>query len=185
VSIHIALVSAMWGDLLAWIDKNKLADLFGIAGTLISLVGFTVTIIGVYRSKNAAVKAQEAAQAARDSIRMLDTFVDFSAAISLLEEIKRLHRQEGAWQILIERYGAIRRLLVQIRTSEVDLSDDQQEAFQNALTNLRAIQNRVEKGLTNTASLKPANFNNTISDDIDRLLAVLTQLKAKQAGGTL
>jgi hypothetical protein len=91
--------------ILAWLKEHELASTWAdVSGFLIAIVGFAATLWNVSRSKNAAIKAQEAAQAARDSIRRVDTIVDFSTVITLLEDIKRAHRsergacgQQGAW----------------------------------------------------------------------------------------
>jgi hypothetical protein len=103
------------GGLLSWIRQYGIADWASIVGIAISVVGFIFTLIGVSRSKRAAIQAAAAARAARDEIRLLDTIVDFSAAITTLEEIKRLHRQNDAWQILPDRYATIRKMLIQLR----------------------------------------------------------------------
>jgi hypothetical protein len=81
-----------WSAFLHWMEVQRIGDLSGVAGVLISIVGFTVTLWGVFKSKRAAQAAEEAARSTRDRIRLLDTAVDFSTAIAALEEIKRLHR---------------------------------------------------------------------------------------------
>jgi hypothetical protein len=138
--------------------------------------------VGVFKSKNAAQRAEEASRQTRESIRLLDTVVDFSAAIAILEEIKRAHRQEQ-WVLLPDRYAAIRKLLILLRASNAELSNSQKSVIQGALTNLSDIERAVERGLVNPASLKPARFNAVLSTDVDNLLTVLAELKATRSGG--
>ncbi len=168
--------------MLAWIAIHRVGDLASVIGVVISVVGFIVTILGVFKSKSAAERAAKAADDTRDSIRLLDTVVDFSAAISILEEIKRMHRQRS-WSLLPDRYASIRKLLISLRSSGETLTDAQSAIIQNALVNLRAIENQVERSLENADGLKPAKFNALISDDVDNLLTVLNELKAAKVGG--
>ncbi len=170
-----------YAQFLAWIEANRIGDLASIAGVVISIIGFAITIIGVLRSKSAAERAEQAAKATRDTIRLLDTVVDFTAAIGALEEIKRLHRNAN-WPLLPERYASIRRLLITVRTTNVDLTANQRDAIQLALGNIAVIENSVEKALANPVGLNVAKFNASISNDIDNLLTVLTELKVAKAG---
>ena len=169
--------------LVSWIQSNGIGDVASVAGVLISVGGFIATLIAVYKAKSAAQQAREAARAARDGIRMFDTLVDFSAAIAAFDEIQRLHRVGDAWPTLLERYAMVRKLLVQLRNSNVLLNDEQKSVIQNALVNIVDIQEQVEKLVATPTSLKPAKFNIILSDDVDGLIAVLTQLKVQGSGG--
>jgi hypothetical protein len=170
-----------WQAFLRWIELYQIGDLTSIAGILITLVGFGFTFYGVFKSKNAAQRAEEAARLTRNSIRLLDTVVDFSAAIAILEEVKRLHRT-GQWAALPDRYAALRKLLVMLRATSPDLTDNQRATLQNALANLYALETAVERSLGDTSVLKPAKFNAVISRDIDNLIVALAELKAAKTG---
>jgi hypothetical protein len=166
---------------LGWLEANRVGDLASIAGVFISVIGFTVTVVGVLRSQSAAERAEKAARETRDSIRLLDTVVDFAAAISTLEEIKRLHRQAD-WPLLPDRYAHIRKLLITLRATNIDLNDSQKTVIQSALANLYSIENAVERALENPSQLKAAKFNALITTDVDNLLTVLSELKAARIG---
>lgn len=173
---------SQYAQFLSWVEVQRLGDLASMAGLLVSVVGFALTIWGVMRSKGAAERAEQAAAETRQTIRLLDTVVDFTTAIGALEEIKRLHRTAN-WPLLPERYTTIRRLLVTLRTTNPHMTSNQRNVVQSALANLIVIENLVEKGLVNPGSLNAAKFNSSISNDIDNLLAVLTELKMAKAGG--
>jgi hypothetical protein len=162
-------------------EVQRIGDLAGVAGVLISIVGFAVTLRGVFKSKRAAQAAEEAARSARDRIQLLDTVVDFSAAIATLDEIKRLHRT-GKWSLLPDRYSALRRLLTVVRTANPNLLDSQQAVLQNAVTNLYQLEKLVEQGAKSPA-LKPAEFNAILSRDADNLSAILQELKTSAKTG--
>jgi hypothetical protein len=166
---------------LGWIVENHVGDLAGIAGVIISIVGFTVTVVGVMRSRTAAERAESASRETRDSIRLLEAVVDFAAAISILEEIKRLHRK-AEWSLLPDRYAHIRKLLITLKATNIDLNDSQKTIIQSALANLYSIEAAVERALANPAQLKAARFNALITTDVDNLLTVLNELKAKKIG---
>jgi hypothetical protein len=166
---------------LAWLKTHDLAGTWAdVSGFLIAIFGFAATLVGVRKSKNAAVAAQQAAQATRDSIRLYETIVDFSTAIAVLEEIKRAHR-EGITSTLPDRYATIRKQLIVLRSSSgVELTDDQLAVIQNAVTNLSSMEDRIEKALSNKGDVPVAKFNSLISRDIDNLVDVLTTLKTNQ-----
>lgn len=176
----MALASS-WQVLLNWVEANRIGDLSGVAGILISVVGFAVTLRGVIKSKSAAQRAEEAAKSTRNSIRLLNTIVDFSAAIATLEEVKRLHRS-NQWSLLPDRYAALRRILVVLRTAEITLNPDQSAVLQNALSDLSAMEEAVERFLEGSSTPKAAKFNAVISRDIDQLIAVLTELQRANSG---
>ncbi|MCK1454356.1 hypothetical protein IVB36_26675 [Bradyrhizobium sp. 35] len=166
---------------LAWLKARDLAGTWAdVSGFLIAIVGFGATLVGVRKSKNAAIAAQQAAQATRDSIRLLETIVDFSTAIAVLEEIKRAHRETGTSGTLPERYATIRKQLIVLKGSKVKLSDDQLAVIQNAVANLSTMENHIERALSNKTALPVAKFNSIISRDIDKLVDVLTALKTDQ-----
>lgn len=174
----------MWTTFLTWLRDNQIGDLTGLVGLAISLLGFAATLFGVYRSKAAAERAEQAARAAKESIRFFETVVDFSAAIAMLEDIKRGHRQEQ-WLLLLDRYAAIRKVLVTLKAANADLSAEQRTAIQSALTNIAAIERAVEAGLNDKESLRSARFNRIISQDIDSLLTVLVEIKIAKTGVNL
>ena len=171
-----------WNELLGLIAHHRIGDLASIVGVAISIVGFVVTIANVVRSKTAAEQAEAAARDIRQRIATFNTVVDFSGAIAILEEVRRLHRRKE-WLLLPDRYSAIRKILIALRSNAYHLSDEHQAAVQAALVNLRDIENQIEKAIEDSAAgPKSAKINFVISRDIDSLLTVLNEIK-DQSGG--
>jgi hypothetical protein len=171
----------LFPQMLTWLKERELATTWAdVSGFLIAIFGFAATLWNVSRSKTAALKAQEAAQAARDSIRRFDTIVDFSTAIAVLEDIKRAHRDMGMSPVLPERYASIRKQLIVLRAASADLSDDHRSVIQDAIANLSAMEAHVDKAITSKSELSVAKFNSLLSRDIDKLVDILTGLKANQ-----
>jgi hypothetical protein len=73
-----------------------------------------------YCSKKAAELAQEEVRSVKQALARSSTIADFSAAVTTMNEIKRLHRVE-AWTILPDRYAALRSTLISIRSMNPDL----------------------------------------------------------------
>ena len=174
----------MWSFFLAWLRDNQIGDLPGIFGLFITLLGFAGTLIQVYRAKAASERAEQAARSTRESIRHFETVVDFSGVIARLEDIKRNHRQEQ-WPLLLDRYAEIRKVLVTLKAANIDLNPDHRAGIQLALTNISAIESTVEAGLSNPESLQSEQFNQIVSQDIDRLQTILVEIKSASAGERL
>lgn len=168
-------------DFLAGLSSSHYGDLASVVGVLISIVGFIATLLNVASARSASEQAEAAARSARESILLFETVVDFTFSINTLEEIKRFHRV-GEWRLLPDRYALTRRFLIGLRHSAVDLTDVQLAVIQGALTNLSAIERRVERFLQGGSPINSARFNEILSADIDGLIKTLAELKAAKAG---
>ncbi len=167
--------------ILGWLHRYDLASTWADAsGFIVGIVGFAITIVGVWKSKNAAIAAQQAAQAAKESIRLFDAIQDFSTAIAILEEIKRVQRGNGISDALPDRYASIRKQLITLRGSSVLLTEDHKAVIQNAIANLSTMENLIEKALETKGAFPIAKYNSLISADIDKLVEVFTFLKRNQ-----
>lgn len=157
--------------------EDHWGDIASVVGVFISLVGFAVTIWGVLRSKNAAQKAEEEVSKVRETILNLDTVMGFSEAITIMDEIKRLHRAT-AWAILLDRYSALKRILISIRSANAEMSDDHKTAIQSAIQNFTDIEKKVERVLA-LQSNPPnvAKLNEIVSIQLDKLSEVLAAIR--------
>jgi hypothetical protein len=157
--------------------KNRWGDFANLVGIIVSVVGFIYTIRQVARSKEAAQRAEKAALNVRAKILMTDTVIDLSSAIAIMEEIQRLHRS-GSWGQLPDRYSALKRLLISIRTSAPGLQEQHSTALLSSLQHFSDIEKKVEKALDgNTAPLNVPKFNEIVSLQLDRVHEILSVLK--------
>jgi len=108
--------------ILNWIAENHVGDLASLAGVAISVGGFIVTVWNVRRTRSAAERAEAAANEARRVVRGYETVSEFSAAIAIMEEVKRLHRA-GQIDMLLERYAALRKVLIGVRKLSPSIDD--------------------------------------------------------------
>lgn len=159
--------------------NNHLGDLASIIGVIITIIGFFVTIFNVLRSKSAATQAEQTALKIREDIKRIDIVAEISAAKGAIDEIKRLQRQE-AWNILPDRYSALRTLLISIKSSNPDLPDKYKRALQNAIQHSKGIEEQIDGKIDE--SLKPsdtARLNAIISSQADALQEILAEIKNK------
>jgi hypothetical protein len=172
----------LWASFSSFLTEYRAGDIASIVGVVISVVGFAITLIGVFKSRSAAARAEEAAKAATQSIRQFEAVVDFSTAISVLEEIRRSQRQQQ-WHSLPDRYATLRKVLISVRASNPNLTEGQLLTIQSSLASLNAVEKAVEKALEGDTSPKAARLNAIISREIDGLVTVLAELKAATSGG--
>jgi hypothetical protein len=152
------------------------SEIAGIAGLAVSIIGFAVTIIGVWRSKGAAEQARAAAHEARESILRLEVMRDFTAATTILEEIKRLHRA-NAWAVLPDRYTFLRKLLGEILAANPNLPDDQKALLVGSINQFRVMEHTLEKALAEKKDPDVVRFNRIVSERLDKLNEILSRFR--------
>jgi hypothetical protein len=164
-------------SILLWISENHLGDLASLAGVAISIVGFIATVWNVRRSKSAAERAEAAANEARRMIRDYETVSEFSAAIAIMEEVKRLHRAAGHVDVLLDRYAALRKVLIEVRKLSPSIDEQMDTKIQSAITTLATMEDLVERSRSDGSSPNFVRLNRLLSRDIDDLQAVLVDMK--------
>ena len=162
--------------MLEFIANNHLGDLASIAGVVISIIGFIIAIWNILRSKSAAERAQKAAEETHGAIRKYETVSEISAAVTKMDEIKRLQRA-GNIEHLPDRYADLRKILITVRSLAPELTDGQQTIIQEALTTLTSVEAHIDKCNAKGLPLNIAKINKLISQDEDALQAVLVDLR--------
>ena len=113
-------------------------------------------------------------------IRGYETVSEFSAAIAIMEEIKRLHRV-GQVDMLLDRYATLRKVLIGVRKLSPSINEDMDVRIQSAITTLATMEDHVEKSRSEGSSPNFVRLNRLLSRDIDELHAVLVDMT--DAGG--
>lgn len=156
---------------------SYVADVSSLVGLAITVVGFWVTVHAAIKSRKAAERAEAAAKAARSRLLKLDAIQLLASVIAILEEVKRLHR-DGEWSALPEKYGTARRSLIEIRSTELVLAEEQGAIVQGAIAQLATIEKKVEQRLADpTIAVNAPKLNALISQQSDGLTKVLTELR--------
>jgi len=158
-------------------DTGAYASVFGL---VIAFGGFYLTLRNVKKGERAATRAEAAARDAVAKFRLFESVSGFSTAISALEEIKRLHRKD-AWEVVLDRYAALKATLVEVRASNGNLSEEQKTAVQQVISDLSAMEKTVESELEETGKPQQvAKFNARLSRNIERIQEVLADLKSSE-----
>ena len=147
-------------------------------GDILGLIGLAITIWQVISAKSAAEQARKAAEEVKVRILTLDTLSEISSAIALLEELKNLQRLQ-AWELLLDRYGSLRRRLVRIEHMAAEVDRLQ---FSNLLKQFRIIEAEVEQARNSGRyeDVDSAKFHKLVSRQIDELESLMIAIK--QAG---
>lgn len=170
--------------LLEWIIKNRINDYSDVVGLLVTAVGFFFTLLGLWRSRKIAFQALDIANKVREDLRKVDVVDALSRIMMSMEEIKRLHRRRDT-EGLPERYSAIRRTIIGVRSSGVFFTEDDQTFFQGLITHLAAFERKVEISLNKNTekSLDFIKMNKIISESNDRIHDVLMTIKSRIGDG--
>lgn len=153
-----------------FIIREHLGDISSVTALIISIIGFGIIIYNVIKTRKLSLQV-------RDDILRADTVLDFSSAISFMEEIKLLHRKE-AWEILPERYSSLRKTLISIKESNPDISDEYKKRIQSTISILSNIENEIEQiNYSKTAPPDVPRLNQIISRQIDRLQPILIEIR--------
>lgn len=135
-----------------WLSEPTTAGVIGGVSLLVTIVGFTFTLWQVWRSKSAAQAAAASARAVQEKISLFDAVAECAAAVQVLEEIERLHRN-GPCHALPDRYNQVRNSLIELRTMSHSCSAEQLAQLQDAVSQLTTMKAAVEKLIA--ASNKP------------------------------
>lgn len=142
-------------------------------GDLASVAGLFIAWLAAYR----ATQAKEAATKAREAVTHAETIVNFSAAVTVIEEIKRLHRVK-AWHILPDRYSTLRSMLLTIRGSNPAMNDEYRSALLSASQIVFDMERLVEASLPELDNPPdPVRLNRLLSKQADKLTEILAMLK--------
>jgi len=167
----------MLADVLDVVTTYRLGDFASIIGLLVAFIGFAVTLWNVVRSKRAAEKAEEAVTRVRELLVQADTIKEFSSAVGIMDEIRRLHRA-AAWAMLPDRYSALKRCLIAVRAQNPAMSERHKIATQAAITQFTAMERKIEDMLANHAAApNVARLNKIVSGQLDSLAGVLAEIQ--------
>ena len=166
---------------MAFLEKYTLTDLASFVGLLLTVVGFVITILNVRKTKRAAEAAEKAANEISNKISLVNVVVSLSAAMTSMAEIKRLHR-EGAWSLLLERYAAMRKALIEIRVHTPNLSYRERKLLQGAVTYFTDAENVMEINNGAPSAADVPRLNLALTKHVNDLTELLERLKTTVGG---
>ena len=146
-----------------------------LLGVVLTLLGFGFTLAQVLSGKGAAERAERSANEAVEEIQKLKTLTDLSSAISELEGVRRLLRENSVSQ-LSERLALVRKLLIGIGARHGDLVENDAEQIRQAVLAFADIEKDIDRHQRGKVSLKPEKINDSLIDQIDRLVEIISGL---------
>lgn len=143
--------------------------------SLVTFVGFGLALWRIRKTETAAKQARRAAESVRDQLLQMNAVQELNGAIRTLEDIRRLHRIK-AWEVLPDRYTALRLNLIAIRGRTPSLSDQQRSGMQATIQQLSNLEQEVEIAMSHEDA-PSVHLINTVSTQIDRLALILVELQ--------
>lgn len=138
------------------------SDWISVAGVVVSLVGFAVTIYGVFRSKSAADAAKYAADNTRKSLERYDASIELRKVLESVQEIIRMNRNNMEWAVVADRYSVVRQSVVALSLFS-GFDDDDKTQMVSFISHLDHIQERAETSIhTNATAPSRAKANSEL-----------------------
>ena len=158
---------------------SPLGNFASVAGLLVSLVGFYLTIKNVTTAKRAARSAELAANSAKQSILRSGAIAKFSGAIGLMEDIKRLQRKKD-WSTVLDRCAELRRVLVELQNEATELAESERAILGGVMSQIDLIEARVEKAFADEkAAPNVVKISTILSEQIVKVHELSTKLRIK------
>lgn len=172
---------------------QEIVVILSILGSIASLVGIPLALIAIRQARNAARSSEEEARAAkvaslqaksevekfRGELRLISTIIDFEKALALMDDIKSFIRHSN-FASAPDKIAALVVLLNAIRSPSMEIGKETGRKIQRCVFALRKIEDAIHQSLISQE--KPeglANFNKTISQQIDLLQPMLIDLKSQ------
>lgn len=161
-------------------DINTLS----IYGSLASLIGFPLAILGIALAYQQVVKTRKASEAAENAVRIFredlsHTFclADLAKALTGIEELKRLFRHDS-YLAIPDRLSDVRHTLISARGMAERLTKDELIDFQSVISDLSALEAKVQLYLltNNLPKSLPKNAFDLLQR-ADSLHELMTRLK--------
>jgi len=170
-----AFLSATW----KWMQANS----SGI-GILLSLLGFGITWIQLARTRSAAQAAERAASVTADAIGRRDTIADIASVIAGLKEVQ-LALRGNRFETALLRAQTLRESLHRLRTRVGIGIEERQVRIQKMVTDLRKLQDAMERLLADTTlPFTAAATNKVLSDAAAELSAWSEELRFDSKGAS-
>lgn len=159
---------------LGWFDSSGWLGLLGLA---ISVVGFAATAFNVVRSRRSSDRAREAAEAAVLEVQSLKSVTDLSAAISELDGVRRLLR-ENSWTQLPERLSYVRKLLIGVgaKGQGMELQADDEVVIRDSIAVFSSIEQHIDSAARGKVKINGDRINSQLIDRIDKLYELIARI---------
>lgn len=130
--------------------SDGLGDIIAIGGLVVSIVGFFVAISQIFKTKKAAIAANEAAYDAKKGMQKEFMLSDISSSAKSIEELKSLMRRER-YEDALFRISDLNSQLIQLRHLNYFQKEEFQKLFQDIIAQLAVLRDMLENKLSDTS----------------------------------
>lgn len=146
-------------------------------GVLVSLVALAVTLANVIRARHTAERVEIATQETLRAVRQFDTLLAITAAMEMIEDLKRVHR-DGVWVVALERYPLVLRQIDLIREAGPDLAEAGRVDLQRIGNDIRDMAHIVESLIARKIEkVETEALNAKLTDAVRKLHRLQIQIR--------
>jgi hypothetical protein len=153
-------------------DAGSIASL---AGVVISLVGLGFAIWHILRLRGEARAAREAAEETHLAVSRETAGMTLTRVSERIEALKELHRQ-NEWDRALDRYPELRRMLIDVGARHPEMSDAQRTALRGIVTMMEAMETGVENARSRVSRQLVQEFNRQLSESQSLLAEIESEL---------
>jgi hypothetical protein len=160
-----------------FVSLPMVSDQLSIAGLIITILGFAITISSVIKSKKAAEKASKQVEVFKQRLSAFDISTDISSAIEMIEQIKRLQRAKS-WPGVLDQYSQLRRRMIAVKSNGKGLSEKQSTQLQATIQLTARIEEQLDAMLFEEGKdVNVAYLNKAISKQLGGLMDIVASIR--------
>jgi len=144
-----------------------------IAGLVLTLIGFAVTLVQLSKAKGAATAVEDEIKRIRESLSQYDAAQDIAKSSYALAATRR-YLSNGAWQDVSDSYEDVRRGLVQVKGSGNLTDADLLTQIGAASDYIQKLCSRIERGLERPPVIIDASKTRAMLRKHDELISAIT-----------
>ena len=168
--------------------QNNWGSIASVVGVAVSLLGFWAAVVAMKRAgkaREAAAAALEASQETHTAMTKTMAVVDLQRAIALVQRLKTLHRDDN-WEASLEHYQPLRAMLADINGRHSLPTLEQHESLREAIPQITVIEDTIARALRDGKDpSQEGDFDETLNAIQMNLeqIASETYFSGSEAGG--
>ena len=156
------------------------SDWLGLAGILLSLLGFSISLWQIWKVKTAAESARDAAQTARDGVRKLDSLIEFNSVARAIDEVKEACRKDEYGRIPV-LFDQARKSLIAARENHPALDEVDRRKIQKTLVFFKAMELEVLKNEPASLLQQKPKFIKALIDSSEEINVLAAKVKIEDS----
>ena len=146
-------------------------------GIPLALLGIGLAYFQVIKTRKASEAAERSVKTFRNDLNQTLCLSDLTKALTGIEELKRLFRNK-MYTALPDRLSDVRHTLIAVRGTHINLSEDEQVIFQDAISDLSNLESKIEEFNLNGGQIKTlTRSKDLLTGRTDKLHEIMSRLK--------